>query len=213
MLEGTEQDYEAALFLGWHTPANFKPSFLCLQPLQCTYKYLNSGPGSIGGLFVHEKFNLNKPQHLCGWWGHVDRFAMDNIYTERSGAQGFQLSNPSVFATIPLLASLEVFGKTNMSVLRAKSILLSEFLVALLKEKLPLGSYEVLTPLNYRERGSQISLLFKGKAGFICSELLKRGVVCDKREPDVIRVSPIPLYNRFVDVFAFVRELGQILKA
>lgn len=182
----------------------------------CSYKYLNSGPGAIAGFFVHEKhaYDFNRPR-LSGWWGAEDRFAMLEDFQPRPGAQGYQLSNPSVFATIPLLSSLVVFEKTSMEELRRKSVLLTGYLEVLLKQFFPPPAVSIITPSDPSQRGCQLSLLFGGKnesVKEIFEALLNAGVVCDKREPNVIRIAPVPLYNGFMDVWRFIEILKSVVK-
>eukprot|EP00051_Salpingoeca_urceolata_P027694 m.482812 g.482812 ORF g.482812 m.482812 type:complete len:521 (+) comp22671_c0_seq1:159-1721(+) len=183
----------------------------------CTYKYLNSGPGGIAGAFVHDKHNEDTSlPRLTGWWG-VDpatRFEMGYDSPLLPGVKGFQLSNPPVLQTVSLLGSLNVFEKTSMQELRAKSELLTAYLEYLLNSVVfshdtklarPL---RIITPTNHARRGCQLSLLFPENVKPIFDELEKRGVVCDKREPNVLRVAPAPMYNSFADVYRF----GQLLR-
>ncbi|KAJ3338175.1 hypothetical protein HDU93_009910 [Gonapodya sp. JEL0774] len=181
----------------------------------CTYKYLNSGPGGIGGLFVHEKYATDTERsRFAGWWGHdkSSRFEMDTKFLPLPGAAGYQQSNPNVLATTALLGSLNVFEKTSMEQLREKSELLTGYLTTLLLDGLGGADFVIITPEDPTQRGSQLSLLFRTNVGPIFERLLKKGVVCDKREPNVIRVAPAPLYNNFMDVWRFVSALKEVLK-
>ncbi|KXS11948.1 kynureninase [Gonapodya prolifera JEL478] len=181
----------------------------------CTYKYLNAGPGGIGGAFVHERHEADFDRsRFAGWWGHdkATRFEMDTKFIPLPGAGGYQQSNPNVFATTALLGSLNVFAKTSMEQLRAKSVLLTGYLIALLDQEVGDANFVVITPRDPNERGAQLSLLLKTKVGPIFEGLLRKGVVCDKREPDVIRVAPAPLYNSFYDVWRFVKALKAVLQ-
>ncbi|KAG4306009.1 hypothetical protein PORY_000919 [Pneumocystis oryctolagi] len=182
----------------------------------CTYKYLNSGPGGIGGVFVHER-HANNRLRLRGWWGNDEktRFNMinerfDSIY----GAPGYQISNPSVLNVVSLLGSLEVFSKVSMSSIRQKSILLTGYLEYLL---LSIGFdnyFTIITPKSPQERGAQLSLRFiEGLAQIVHEKLYSEGVIVDLRKPNVIRVAPVPLYNTFEEVFDFVSILRKILDA
>ncbi|KAK9454648.1 pyridoxal phosphate-dependent transferase [Dipodascopsis uninucleata] len=176
----------------------------------CTYKYLNSGPGGIGGLFVHEL--QSSRQRLSGWWGHnkISRFQMNNEYNLLPGAAGFQLSNPSVLDTVSLLGSLEEFSKYSMSILRKKSVKLTGYLESLLISLFPDKPFTILTPSESDQRGCQLSLLFKpGIMDSVFKYLSDNGVTVDERRPDVIRVAPTPLYNSYSDVWHFT----QILRA
>jgi len=182
----------------------------------CSYKYLNSGPGAIGGCFVHERharaFDLPR---FAGWWGHDkrSRFAMPERFQPLPGAEGWQLSNPPIFACAPLLASLALFDAAGMERLRAKSIALTGFLEDLLRERLP-GSVTILTPASHAQRGCQLSLRLQrepAQARQVHRALSDSGYVCDWREPDVIRVAPVPLYNTFIEVWQFVDALSASL--
>ncbi|EPS38791.1 hypothetical protein H072_7448 [Dactylellina haptotyla CBS 200.50] len=180
----------------------------------CSYKYLNSGPGGIGGIFVHE--TQSNQGRLSGWWGHdkSTRFAMENEFVAIPGASGFQHSNPSVLATVSLLGSLNIFAETTMKELRSKSMRLTTFMEDLLiADEATAKNFEIITPRNPVERGAQLSLLFKnGIMEDVYKALELAGIVVDKRRPDVIRVAPAPLYNTYEEVFKFVMELRDILK-
>ncbi len=193
----------------------------CDAAAWCTYKYLNAGPGAIGGLFVHERngkvtradFQVTGEaasftNRLSGWWGSdkQSRFAMTNRFTPIPGAAGFQLSNPSVLDITSLCASLEVFGMTDMASLRAKSLELTRHLELLLQNlQVQIAMFEIITPRDPAQRGAQLSLkLQEGLLDSVMGELERRAVVVDERRPDVIRVAPAPLYNTFTDVHDFV---------
>ncbi|MBA4055685.1 MAG: kynureninase [Marivirga sp.] len=174
----------------------------------CGYKYLNSGPGAISGVFVHErhakKFQLPR---FAGWWGHDEkvRFQMKKGFQPMEGVDGFQLSNVPIFQSAAHLASLEIFQQATFPALRKKSLLLTGYLEFLLNEFDPKGKYyNIITSKEPTERGCQLSIYIKRKGRIIFSRLLKRGVSADWREPDVIRVAPVPLYNTFEEVFLFV---------
>ena len=178
----------------------------------CSYKYLNAGPGAVGGCFVHER-HANSPQlpRFAGWWGHdkATRFAMGPEFNLIPGAQGWQISNPPVLSTAPLLASLEIFQAAGIQRLREKSTALTGFLQRLVESQLA-GRVEIITPAAPDERGCQLSLkiLRPAAAAKRCHEALTAaGVVGDWREPDILRLAPIPLYNSFGDVFAAVAAL------
>ncbi|KAK4547758.1 Kynureninase 1 [Oleoguttula mirabilis] len=196
----------------------------------CTYKYINCGPGSIGGAFVHERHGKVKERdgagpggepkleyrpRLSGWWGSSksSRFAMTNRFHPTPGAAGFQLSNPSVADTTAVRASLDVFKQTSMAELRQKSIKLTKYLEKLLDRSAhelekPSGQcFSIITPRNPDERGAQLSVLLKpGMLDSVMESLEEAGVVVDERRPDVIRVAPTPLYNTFQDVFLFAKH-------
>ncbi|HSN17521.1 MAG TPA: kynureninase [Gammaproteobacteria bacterium] len=178
----------------------------------CNYKYMNSGPGAVAGCFVHEHharaFDLPR---LAGWWGHdkASRFRMGPEFVPMEGAEGWQLSNPPVLGLAPLLASLEIFDDAGMPALREKSVKLTGYLEFLLKEKLA-EHIDIVTTSDPAQRGCQLSLrLHKGRgaARQVFEELEAAGITADWREPDVIRVAPVPLYNSYMDVFRFVEIL------
>lgn len=182
----------------------------------CSYKYLNSGPGAIGGCFVHERHaqSFDLPR-FAGWWGHdkQSRFAMPDRFQPLPGAEGWQLSNPSIFASAPLLASLALFDEAGIARLRAKSIALTGFFDELLRRRLP-DAVTILTPASHASRGCQLSLRLHRSpedARAVHRSLARRGYVCDWREPDVIRAAPVPLYNTFVEVWEFVDALAAAL--
>jgi kynureninase len=183
----------------------------------CSYKYLNAGPGAIGGCFVHERHarSVDLPR-FAGWWGHdaATRFHMGPEFVPMPGAQGWQISNPPVLSTAPLLASLDIFQRAGIGRLREKSIALTGYLQRLIEAKLP-GLVDSITPQAPSERGCQLSLRIARPpaAARRCHDLLTAaGVVADWREPDVLRVAPIPLYNSFSDVFAAVDALSRAVR-
>jgi kynureninase len=182
----------------------------------CSYKYLNAGPGAIGGAFVHEKHFASAPARLSGWWGHEPqtRFQMAPEFRPAHGAAGWAVSNPPIFSAAPLLASLEMFRAANIADLRAKSMRLTAYAEALLRARAP-REVQVITPSDPGERGCQLSLRVAGgprRGRRVFDALGDRGFVCDWREPDVIRVAPVPLYNRFVDVYELVDALAVALR-
>jgi kynureninase len=175
----------------------------------CTYKYLNGGPGSVGAIFVHERFGRDRSvSRQGGWWG-VDpdrRFEMDGPFQPAAGAAGWQASGPPVLALAPLAASLAIFDEIGMPALRARSVALTGYLARLL-ETLPV---EVITPTDPAARGAQLSLRFD-TAPEVLAQLAGYGVVADFRAPDIIRVTPIPLYNTYHEAWRFVRLLGELI--
>ena len=176
----------------------------------CSYKYLNSGPGSVAGCFVHERHadNPDLPR-LCGWWGHdkASRFRMGPDYHAIPGAEGWQLSNPPILSLAAVKASLDIFGEVGMNALREKSLKLTGYLEFLL-DRMSAGTLSILTPRDPQERGCQLSIVVHKNGRRIFEALTQAGVVCDWREPDCIRVAPVPLYNRFADVHDFAAILG-----
>jgi kynureninase len=182
----------------------------------CSYKYLNAGPGAIGGCFVHERHFDNAPARLSGWWGHEPqtRFQMLPEFRPAAGAAGWAVSNPPIFSAAPLLASLEVFRGAGMDELRAKSMRLTAYAERLLTERVG-TQIEIITPRAAAERGCQLSVRISGgprRGRRIFDALGDKGIVCDWREPDIIRIAPVPLYNRFVEVFELVEALDTALK-
>lgn len=180
----------------------------------CSYKYLNGGPGAVGGAFVHERHSkdFDLPR-FAGWWGHdkETRFQMGPEFSPMAGAEGWQISNPPILQMAALRASLEIFDEAGMSNLRAKS----ERLTACLEECLASiddDRISVITPADPRERGCQLSIRVKDADKSLFDMLTERGVIVDWREPDVIRIAPVPLYNSFADVYNFVTILKSCLK-
>jgi kynureninase len=172
----------------------------------CSYKYLNSGPGAVAGAFVHERHakSFDLPR-FAGWWGNDKsvRFKMGPQFQPMAGAEGWQLSNPPIFALAPARVSLDIFREAGMENLRAKSTQLTGYLECLL-HNVKLASLKIMTPANDAERGCQLSITVQGNGRKVFDALQKAGVVCDWREPDCIRVAPVPLYNSFSDVYRFV---------
>ncbi|MGH8306002.1 MAG: kynureninase, partial [Steroidobacteraceae bacterium] len=190
----------------------------------CSYKYLNGGPGAIGGCFVHERHTRAqaRTQHsgalpgarLAGWWGHegATRFRMEPQFLAAPGADAWQVSNPPILSAAPLIASLAIFGEAGMERLREKSVALTGFLEELLRPMEP--RVQVITPRDSAARGCQLSLRIAGGAGRgrrVFDALRDGGMVCDWRAPDIIRVAPVPLYNQFEEVLRFAQRLAQVL--
>ena len=177
----------------------------------CSYKYLNAGPGAIGGAFVHERHATAALPRFAGWWGHdkSSRFKMGPEFVPTPGADGWQISNPPIMALVPLRVSLEIFRRAGMDRLRDKALKLTGYLEWLVDSQLG-DVLEVVTPREPSRRGSQLSLRVRAgrEQGRALFEYLERnGVIGDWREPDVIRISPVPLYNRFEDCMAFVEAV------
>ena len=180
----------------------------------CSYKYLNSGPGSISGIFVHEKHdkNINLPR-FSGWWGHDEenRFLMDKKFIPMKGAQGWQLSNPPIFAIAPCKASMDIFESVGMDKLILKSRKLTnymEFIFNDISNRFENCELEIITPKKHNQRGCQLSVFFHGQGKSIYEYISSKGVVADWREPNIIRFAPVPLYNKFEDIY----HLGQIIE-
>ncbi len=177
----------------------------------CHYKYVNAGPGAVAGCFVHERHARADLPRFAGWWGHdrESRFRMAPEFVPTPGAEGWQLSNPPVLALAPLRASLALFERAGMPALRRKSEQLTSLLEALIHARVP-QVLQVLTPADPAQRGCQLSLRVAGgrTQGRALFEYLQSvGVLGDWREPDVIRIAPTPLYNRFADLHHFVEEV------
>ena len=183
----------------------------------CSYKYLNAGPGAVGGCFVHERHARNfKLPRFAGWWGHnkADRFLYDPEFDPIAGAQGWQISNPPILSTAPLLASLEIFQRAGMAGL-AQQIHRPHGIHAEAHRGTSARAVEIITPSAPEQRGCQLSLRLRDrprKRDAAKKQLTAAGVIGDWREPDVLRLAPIPLYNSFTDVFAAVDILAQALR-
>jgi len=178
----------------------------------CSYKYLNAGPGAIGGCFVHERHD--RP-HLAGWWGHdpADRFRMGPEFHGAPGAAGWQISNPPILSAAPLIASVALFEQAGLPALRQKSLALTGYLEYLLDRLAP--DVQLITPRAADARGCQLSVRIRGAAARgqrVFEALTAAGVIGDWREPDTIRLAPAPLYNTFVDVFRGAEALARALR-
>jgi kynureninase len=175
----------------------------------CSYKYLNGGPGAIGGVFVHELHAEPKATpRFGGWWGNDEktRFKMEKGFLPKSGAAGWNISTSQVFNTVCLKASLELLDKAGPEALRQKSILLTGYLEFLLGQLKGLD-FEIITPQNPQERGAQLSLFFREMGREIHDAMIANGIIVDYREPGVIRVAPAPAYCSFMDVYRFYEIL------
>lgn len=229
----TEATHKAGAIAGFdlaHAAGNIKlelhkwnVDFACW----CSYKYLNSGPGSVSGIFVHEKHHQPDLPRFAGWWGYdkTTRFKMEKGFVPIPTAEAWQLSNAAVFSMAPHLASLTIFEKAGIDKLIYKSELLTAYLEYIieetnhyLKEKNSKVYLRIITPKNNDEkinhlcainRGAQLSLIAENIGKELFNKLTDRGVIADWREPNVIRLAPVPLYNSFMDIYDF----GQILKA
>jgi len=180
----------------------------------CSYKYLNGGPGCLAGCFVHERHA--RAWHLprfAGWWGHDERtrFLMGPEFHPMPGAEGWQLSNPPILALAPLRASMELFSEAGMDRLWAKSTLLTGYLAFLL-DQLASPKFSIVTPRDPARRGAQLSIRLKRHGHETCEILSSRGVIADWREPDTLRIAPVPLYNSFQDVYQFVQSFSEVLQ-
>ena len=180
----------------------------------CSYKYLNSGPGGISGIYINSR-NLNKSLlRLEGWWGNKlsSRFEMNEDFEPETSAEGWVISNPPVILMDIHLASIKIFKDVGLKKLFSKSKLLTKFLYdGLISIKDYSNYFEIITPKDHNKRGAQLSLYFFKDAELIFSHLNKKFVV-DYRKPNVLRVAPVPLYNSYIEVYYFVKELENILK-
>lgn len=216
----TEAGHKAGAFVGWdlaHAAGNVK---LDLHEWDvdfaawCSYKYMNSGPGNASGCFIHEKHHNNKNlNRFAGWWGHNKerRFKMEPTFDPVQGADGWQISNLPILSLAPYLASVEMFDEIGMEALIEKRNLITAYLEFILHEisKEVNGRFEIITPKNQEERACQLSVYLHGEGRSLFDYLMKNGVITDWREPNVIRLAPVPLYCSFEDMY----EFGQILKA
>lgn len=215
----TEAGQNAGAKVGWdlaHAAGNIKLELHDWNvdfAAWCSYKYMNSGPGNASGCFVHERHH-NDPDlpRFAGWWGHNKerRFKMEPNFDPVHGADGWQISNLPVLSLAPYLASVEMFAEIGMDKLIAKRNHITSYLEFILHEidKEVKGDFEIITPSNPDERASQLSVFLHGEGRSLFDYLMKNGVITDWREPNVIRLAPVPLYCSFEDMF----EFGQILK-
>lgn len=219
----TQAGHRAGAVVGWdlaHAAGNVElklhdwdADFACW----CSYKYLNSGPGAVAGCFVHEKHARNTKwfgdgalPRFAGWWGNdqATRFVMGPEFHPVPSADAWQLSNPPVLAMAPVRESLKIFEEATMPRLRAKSLRLTGYLQGMI-DRVTRGNdlLEVVTPRETPSRGCQISLAIKERPKAFHDALTQRGVICDFREPNVVRVAPTPLYNSFHDCWRFAEVL------
>ena len=215
----TEAGHRVGAYVGWdlaHAAGNIE---LHLHDWQvdfaawCSYKYMNSGPGNASGCFIHEKHHSNSElPRFAGWWGHNKerRFKMEQQFDPIQGADGWQISNLPVLSLAPYLASVELFAEIGMDALIAKRNTITAYLEFVLREidREVQGNFEIITPSNPSERGCQLSVFLHGEGRSLFDYLMKNGVIIDWREPNVIRLAPVPMYTSFEDIYRF----GQILK-
>ena len=215
----TAAGHKVGAYVGWdlaHAAGNIE---LQLHDWQvdfaawCSYKYMNSGPGNASGCFIHQKHHTNSElPRFAGWWGHNKerRFKMEPNFDPIRGADGWQISNLPVLSLAPYLASVELFAEIGMEALIAKRNTITAYLEFVLHEidREVKGNFEIITPSNPSERGCQLSVFLHGEGRSLFDYLMKNGVIVDWREPNVIRLAPVPLYTSFEDIYHF----GQILK-
>jgi kynureninase len=215
----TQAGHEMGAKVGWdlaHAAGNIKLELHDWNvdfAAWCSYKYMNSGPGNASGCFVHERHHKNKDlPRFAGWWGHNKerRFKMEPAFDPVQGADGWQISNLPILSLAPYLASVELFDEVGMEALIEKRDKITAYLEFILHEidKEVKGSFEIITPANPAERASQLSVLLHGEGRELFDYLMRKGVIIDWREPNVIRLAPVPLYCSFEDMY----EFGQILK-
>ena len=215
----TAAGHKAGAYVGWdlaHAAGNVKLELHDWNvdfAAWCSYKYMNSGPGNASGCFVHEKHHQDADlPRFAGWWGHNKerRFKMEPTFDPVHGADGWQISNLPVLSLAPYLASVDMFDEIGMDVLIEKRNLITSYLEFILQEidKEVDSTFEIITPSNPAERASQLSVLLHGEGRSLFDYLMGNGVITDWREPNVIRLAPVPLYTSFADMY----EFGQILK-
>jgi kynureninase len=183
----------------------------------CSYKYLNSGPGAVGGVFIHERFHEDPALHrLAGWWGYrkESRFRMDKGFIPVNTAEGWHLSTPSMILYACHYAALRIFEEAKFERILTKARLMSDYFLYLLNEMdfVKGGNGTILTPLDPAKRGCQVSLSIRGSGRQVFEGLSAAGFFADWREPDVIRVAPVPLYNTFCEIHQFSSVLGKLIK-
>jgi kynureninase len=182
----------------------------------CSYKYLNSGPGSVSGIFVHERHHADKALHrFAGWWGHNKerRFLMEPGFEPIESAEAWQLSNAPVFAMAPHLASLHQFDQMDLALRADKRRDLTGYLEYVIDTVAAnhQASFEIITPRDATQRGSQLSVLMHGQGKALFDKLTEKGVIADWREPNVIRMAPVPMYNSYEDMYRFGQYLEEAL--
>jgi len=182
----------------------------------CSYKYLNSGPGSVAGCFVHEKHHNNKDlPRFAGWWGHdkETRFEMENTFIPMQSTEAWQLSNPPILSLAAIRASLDTIKMAGgIEMLRGKSIQLSAYLREILMQELA-DKISIITPSSDKASGAQLSIIVNtGDGKTVFDTIEAKGVTCDFRHPNVIRIAPVPLYNSYTDAYKFASILKEALQ-
>jgi kynureninase len=215
----TEAGHKVGAKVGWdlaHAAGNIKLELHDWNvdfAAWCSYKYMNSGPGNASGCFVHERHhNSSDLPRFAGWWGHNKerRFKMEPVFDPVHGADGWQVSNLPILSLAPYLASVEMFAEVGMDALIQKRDKITSYLEFILHEidQEVKGNFEIITPANPSERACQLSVLLHGEGRSLFDYLMKNGAITDWREPNVIRLAPVPLYSSFEDMY----EFGQVLK-
>ncbi|HEY9185919.1 MAG TPA: kynureninase [Salegentibacter sp.] len=215
----TKAGHQIGAIVGWdlaHAAGNIKLKLSDWEvdfAAWCSYKYMNSGPGNVSGYFVNEKYHGKKDiPRFEGWWGHNKerRFLMEPEFQPESGANAWQISNAPVLALAPYLASLEMFDEVGMPALiekRNKIVAYLEFILQEIDKEVE-STFEIITPFNQEERGTQLSVFLHGEGRELFTYLMENGVITDWREPNVIRLAPAPFYCSYEDMYRF----GQVLK-
>lgn len=219
----TRAAHDAGAFCGWDLAHGIGNIELKLHEWQvdfaawCSYKYLNSSPGSVAGMFVHEK-HLNNPAipRFEGWWGTdpQTRFLMEDTFRPMDSAGAWQLSNAPVLTMAAHKAALDIFEEAGFENLRTKMRVMNSYLDFVLDEIIRMkgaGKMEIITPRKAEERGCQVSLVFPGRGKELFTALTQKGVIADWREPNVVRIAPVPLYNSIEDIYRFGEILMEIL--
>ncbi|MEO0473462.1 MAG: kynureninase, partial [Bacteroidota bacterium] len=185
----------------------------CDFAVWCSYKYLNSGPGSLAGAFVHERHAHSDLPRFEGWWGHnkETRFKMRDAFEAIPGVEAWQLSNPPILSMAAVWASLKIFDEVGMDALRERSLRLTAYLEKLV-QAIGEDVVRVITPSDPQQRGAQLSIQVRNADKALFDVITEKGVIADWREPDVIRVAPTPLYNSFEDVYRFAAILKEAIE-
>lgn len=216
----TQAGHDVGAYVGWdlaHAAGNIEMNLHDWQvdfAAWCSYKYMNSGPGNASGCFIHEMHHTNSQlPRFAGWWGHNKerRFKMEPQFDPVQGADGWQISNLPILSLAPYLASVHLFDEVGMPALVAKRDQITSYLEFILQEisREVSGAFEVITPSNPKERACQLSVFLHGEGRRLFEYLMQNGVITDWREPNVIRLAPVPLYTSYADMYQF----GQVLKA
>nr|WP_317632994.1 kynureninase [uncultured Flavobacterium sp.] len=214
----TKAGHDVGAYVGWdlaHAAGNIKlelHNWGADFAAWCSYKYMNAGPGSASGIFIHEKHHNSNLPRFAGWWGHNKerRFLMEPTFDPVKGAEGWQISNLPILSLAPYLASVYMFDEVGMDALIEKRDKITSYLEFILKDIAAQvgGDFEIITPSEPEQRASQLSILLHGQGRELFNYLMKNGVIPDWREPNVIRLAPVPFYTSFEDMYHF----GQILK-
>jgi kynureninase len=215
----TKAGHKVGAYVGWdlaHAAGNIKMDLHNWNvdfAAWCSYKYMNAGPGNASGIFVHSMHHNSDLPRFAGWWGHNKerRFLMEPNFDPVKGAEGWQISNLPVLSLAPYLASVHMFDEVGMDVLVKKRDIITAFLEFVLQDIANQvgGNFEIITPNEPNQRASQLSIFLHGQGRDLFNYLMKNGVIVDWREPNVIRLAPVPFYTSFTDIYNF----GQILKA